>query len=68
MDRRTGAVIFTATYRRDSEGFWLVELREEPRVRTFGRTLEEAAEQIRNASASWFKRPVDSFEFIENID
>jgi predicted RNase H-like HicB family nuclease len=62
------AVIFTTTYRRDSEGFWLVELREEPRVRTFGRTLDEAAEHIRRATASWFNRPADSFEFIENID
>ncbi len=61
-------MIFTATYRRDSEGFWLVELREEPRVHTFGRTLDEAAEHIRNATALWFKRPADSFEFVENID
>jgi len=36
------------------EGFnWLVEIREEPRVHTFGRTLKQAQRSVRDALALW---------------
>jgi predicted RNase H-like HicB family nuclease len=45
----------TAVYVRDhEENVWLIELKEEPRVHSFGRTLEAAEKNIRDAARLWF--------------
>lgn len=44
-----------AQYRRDEDGTtWLVQLREEPRVHSFGRTLRQAHQHIVDAAALWW--------------
>jgi predicted RNase H-like HicB family nuclease len=58
---------YTAVFERDEEGFWLVELVEEPRVHTYGRTLAKAREHIRDATALWFEVLPDAFILIEDI-
>lgn len=45
--------ILHAQYERQPDGTWLASLREEPRVRTFGRTLDRAEESLRDAAAIW---------------
>jgi predicted RNase H-like HicB family nuclease len=58
---------YTAVFERDKEGFWLVELVEEPRVHTYGRTLAKARDHIRDATALWFEVAPDAFVLIEDI-
>ena len=58
---------YTAVFERDEEGFWLVELIEEPRVHTYGRTLAKAREHIRDATALWFEVAPDAFILTEDI-
>ena len=43
-----------AEYRRDGKA-WTVELKEEPRVHSWGRNLSEARERIYEAAALWFE-------------
>jgi predicted RNase H-like HicB family nuclease len=54
----------TATYRHqrqaDGSAAWIVELAEEPRCHTFGRTLRAAQRNIRAAAAAWYE--VDPIE------
>lgn len=58
---------YTATFERDEDGFWLVELVEEPRVHTYGRTLAKAREHIRDAAALWFEIAPDAFALSEDV-
>lgn len=58
---------YTATFERDDEGFWLVELVEEPRIHTYGRTLAKARDHIRDATALWFEVAPEAFTLIEDI-
>ncbi len=58
---------YTAVFERGREGFWEVELVEEPRVHTFGRTLPKARAHIREATAVWFDVDEDAFEVIEEL-
>lgn len=58
---------YTATFERDEEGFWLVELVEEPRVHTYGRTLAKARDHIRDATALWFEAAPDAFTLVEDV-
>jgi predicted RNase H-like HicB family nuclease len=58
---------YTAVFERDEEGFWLVELIEEPRVHTYGRTLAKARDHIRDATALWFEVAPDAFILVEDI-
>lgn len=45
----------TAVYEHDAEdGVWLVELQEEPRCHTWGKTLAAAKRAIREAAGLWF--------------
>lgn len=57
----------TAVFQRDDEGFWLVELVEEPRVHTYGRTLPKAREHIADAAALWFELEPDDVDIVEDI-
>jgi predicted RNase H-like HicB family nuclease len=58
---------YTAVFERGREGFWEVELAEEPRVHTFGRTLAKARTHIREAAAVWFDVEEDAFEVAEEL-
>lgn len=58
---------YTATFERDDEGFWLVELVEEPRIHTYGRTLAKARDHIRDATALWFDVAPETFILVEDI-
>ena len=58
---------YTAAFERDEEGFWLVELIEEPRVHTYGRTLAKARDHIRDATALWFEIAPDAVILVEDI-
>ncbi len=58
---------YTAVYQRDAHGMWLVELLEEPRVHTYGRTLAKARENIRDATALWFETEPDSLTLVDDV-
>jgi predicted RNase H-like HicB family nuclease len=51
---------FTAVFRRDpvSTSYWLVELADEPRVHSFGRTIAEAEQRIEDATRVWHEIPL----------
>jgi predicted RNase H-like HicB family nuclease len=57
----------TAVFQRDDEGYWLVELVEEPRVHTYGRTLGKAREHITDAAALWFEVAPSELDLAEDI-
>jgi predicted RNase H-like HicB family nuclease len=57
----------TAVFERDDEGYWLVELEEEPRVHSYGRTLAKAREHIVDASALWFAVALEDVHLVEDI-
>ena len=57
----------TAVFHRDDEGYWLVELVEEPRIHTYGRTLAKAREHIADAAALWFQVAPDQLDLREDI-
>ena len=46
---------YTARLEREKDGRWTVELEEEPRVHTWGKTVEQALSRIREAAALWFQ-------------
>lgn len=55
--------IYTARIERDPESpYWLAELVEEQRCHTFGRTLAQVREMIRDAVATWYDVDRDSFD------
>gem|GEM_PF-715591 len=58
---------YTAVFERGREGFWEVELVEEPCVHTFGRTLAKARTYIREATAAWFDVDENAFELVEEL-
>jgi predicted RNase H-like HicB family nuclease len=51
----------------NSNGYWLVELIEEPRVHAYGPTLAKARAHIRDATALWFEVAPDAFILSEDI-
>jgi len=59
--------VLTAVFERDDEGYWLVELEEEPRVHTYGRTLAKAREHIVDATALWFEVAPEDLNLVEDI-
>jgi predicted RNase H-like HicB family nuclease len=46
---------YTARLEREKDGRWTVELEEEPRVHTWGKTVEQALARMREAAALWFQ-------------
>jgi predicted RNase H-like HicB family nuclease len=46
---------------------WLVELVDEPRVHTFGRTLSKAGAMIVDATALWYELDVDEVDIVGDI-
>lgn len=57
----------TAVFQRDEDGYWLVELAEEPRVHSYGRTLGKAREHIVDAAALWFDLAPAELDITEDI-
>jgi predicted RNase H-like HicB family nuclease len=57
----------TAVFQRDEEGYWLVELAEEPRVHTYGRTLAKGRQHIFDAAALWFELAPEELDLVEDI-
>ena len=66
-ERVAGLKVFTAVFERDDEGYWLVELEEEPRVHTYGRTLAKAREHIVDATALWFEVAPEDLNVVEDV-
>ncbi|MCU4185535.1 type II toxin-antitoxin system HicB family antitoxin [Acidiferrimicrobium sp. IK] len=63
----TATTTYTAVYQRDAHGMWLVELLEEPRVHTYGRTLAKARDNIRDAAALWFETEPDALPLVDDV-
>ncbi len=57
----------TAVFERDDNGYWLVELEEEPRVHSYGRTLAKAREHVLDASTLWFEVAPEELNLVEDI-
>lgn len=55
---------YHATYERDHDA-WVVELAEEPRCHTWGRTLSQARQYIEEAARLWF--PNEDFELVDDV-
>lgn len=62
--------IYTAKFRRDETGVWIAELAEPRGVHTWGRTLEQARRELREALAAWLDddKAAASAEFREHVD
>jgi len=58
---------YTAVFERGREGFWEVELAEEPRVHTFARTLAKARARIGEATAVFFDVDADAFDLVAEV-
>jgi len=59
--------VYTAVFERGRDDFWEVELEEEPRVHTFGRSLIKARAHIREAAAVWFDVEEAAFDLVEEV-
>jgi predicted RNase H-like HicB family nuclease len=61
----------TAVYRYerqpDGGAAWIVELAEEPRCHTFGRTLRAAQRNIREAAAAWYEVEASQVEVHDDV-
>jgi predicted RNase H-like HicB family nuclease len=55
---------YTARLQREKDGRWSVELEEEPRVHTWGKTVGQALERMREAAALWFQIDEASIELV----
>ncbi len=56
---------YTARYERGDDGNWLVEVVEEPRIHTWGRSLHSARGHIREAAELWFE--AEDFELVDEL-
>lgn len=67
-DRRMENVtIYTARLDRDKDGRWSVELEEDPRVHTWGKTVQQALTRMREAAALWFQTDEDDIELVPHL-
>jgi predicted RNase H-like HicB family nuclease len=55
---------YTARLEKEADGRWSVELDEEPRVHTWGKTIDQALTRIREATALWFQTDEASIELV----
>lgn len=55
---------YTARLEREKDGRWTVEIEEEPRVHTWGKTVEQALARMREAAALWFQIDEDDIELV----
>jgi predicted RNase H-like HicB family nuclease len=55
---------YTARLEKEHDGRWSVELEEEPRVHTWGKTIDQALTRMREAAALWFQTDEATIELI----
>jgi predicted RNase H-like HicB family nuclease len=55
---------YTARLERGKDGRWTVELEEEPRVHTWGKTVDQALARVREAAALWFQTDENQIELV----
>jgi predicted RNase H-like HicB family nuclease len=55
---------YIARLDRERDGRWTIELEEEPRVHTWGKTVEQALARMREAAALWFRTEEDDIELV----
>jgi predicted RNase H-like HicB family nuclease/DNA-binding CsgD family transcriptional regulator len=55
---------YTARLEREKDSRWTVELDEEPRVHTWGKTVEQALGRMREAAALWFQTDEGDIELV----
>ncbi len=55
---------YTARLDKEDDGRWSVELEEEPRVHTWGKTIDQALTRMREAAALWFQTDEASIELV----
>ena len=56
--------VYIARLERDDDGRWSTELEEEPRVHTWGKTVDQALGRMKEAAAMWFDTDEDSITLI----
>ena len=64
MRREENVKTYTARLEREKDSRWTVELEEEPRVHTWGKTVEQALARVREAAALWFQTDEDDIELV----
>lgn len=55
---------YTARLEHEKDGRWTVELEEEPRVHTWGKTVDQALARMREAAALWFQTDEDQITLV----
>jgi predicted RNase H-like HicB family nuclease len=55
---------YTARLEQEHDGRWSVELDEEPRVHTWGKTIGQALTRVREAAALWYQTDEASIELV----
>ena len=55
---------YTARLEQEHDGRWSVELEEEPRVHTWGKTIDQALNRVREAAALWYQTDEASIELV----
>lgn len=55
---------YTARLEQEKDGRWSVELAEEPRVHTWGKTIDQALHRMREAAALWFETDEEAIDLI----
>ncbi|MDA8268280.1 MAG: type II toxin-antitoxin system HicB family antitoxin [Actinomycetota bacterium] len=63
-ERTKDVKTYTARLEREKDGRWTVELEEEPRVHTWGKTVDQALTRIREAAALWLNTDEDQIDLV----
>ena len=63
-ERTEDVKTYTARLEREKDGRWTIELEEEPRVHTWGKTVDQALTRMREATALWFNTDEDQIDLI----
>ena len=62
--RKETVKTYTARLEQEHDGRWSVELEEEPRVHTWGKTIDQALNRAREAAALWYQTDEASIELV----
>jgi predicted RNase H-like HicB family nuclease len=62
--RKETVKTYTARLEQEHDGRWSVELEEEPRVHTWGKTIDQALTRMREAAALWYQADEASIELV----
>jgi predicted RNase H-like HicB family nuclease len=63
-ERTEDVKTYPARLEREKDGRWTVELEEEPRVHTWGKTVDQALTRMREAAALWFNTNEDQIRLV----